>query len=725
MITAAAQALTVTFSTHHEYCGNSNGYVLAQPSGGVPPYTYLWDNLITEQYLNNVSAGTYSVTVTDFVGTQVTEPVTVLAYSSFPYTDLGGARAYCYALNNEYCHSVFSTTALTEINLSVNFALPIQTIGYWSEVIGGPPNGEILLNHDGVPGGTLEVDYQDATGCPGTALLHVGYPVQWPVMSVLDVQGACASSATGSIQVAFTAEGNDQVVDLRLKRNGTTLNYDYLGYTPLVKSFTGLLPGDYWVVLKIFGLGSGSLSQAMDACGDSMMVTVPDLGAACGNVNGTIYMDYNEDCVMGGTGSETRIPGALLEFSPGPYYTTANSGGGYSINLPSGTYAMQQIAADIAQHCPAPPAPVNVSGVQTINVADTALVPLDAQVMIASGAARPGFVLQYSIQQSNLTPATTGATSTVFTFDPAFTYISANPAPSLVSGTTVTWNQGALGAFGQRSIHVQLQVPPDLGLIGNVIGASVSLSTANTDAVVANNSASTSVTVTASFDPNDKTALTSSQWSNDLYYIDVDNWIDYTIRFQNTGTDTAFNVIITDTLPTTLDPATIQWGAASHSCMRSLIGQGIVKFIFPNILLPDSNVNEPASHGFVAFRIQPKLPLIPATEIENTANIFFDYNPPVITEPSVLVAEFSTGIAETAVRDLTLSPVPASDVLRVNSVVGLSSLRVISADGREVLAQSARGTSADVDASSLKSGAYVLIAELQNGTAARERFVKH
>ncbi|MBK9629212.1 MAG: DUF11 domain-containing protein [Flavobacteriales bacterium] len=115
------------------------------------------------------------------------------------------------------------------------------------------------------------------------------------------------------------------------------------------------------------------------------------------------------------------------------------------------------------------------------------------------------------------------------------------------------------------------------------------------------------------------------------------------IRFQNTGTDTAFNVVVTDTLPSTLDPATISLVTASHANTWSLQGQGTLKFILPNILLPDSNVNEPMSHGLISFRIRPKQPLTAGTVIENIANIYFDFNPPVITEPSVLVAEFSTG----------------------------------------------------------------------------------
>ncbi|HPW27127.1 MAG TPA: hypothetical protein PLY31_08320, partial [Tenuifilaceae bacterium] len=70
-----------------------------------------------------------------------------------------------------------------------------------------------------------------------------------------------------------------------------------------------------------------------------------------------------------------------------------------------------------------------------------------------------------------------------------------------------------------------------------------------TEATLTNNTSQEEVSVTGSFDPNDKTARTSSGWSDTLYYIDVDTWVDYTIRFQNTGTDTAFTVVVTDTIP--------------------------------------------------------------------------------------------------------------------------------------------------------------------------------
>jgi hypothetical protein len=117
-------------------------------------------------------------------------------------------------------------------------------------------------------------------------------------------------------------------------------------------------------------------------------------------------------------------------------------------------------------------------------------------------------------------------------------------------------------------------------------------------------------------------------------------------------------------------------------------------------------------------------PLLPGTIIENIANIYFDYNPPVITEPSVLVAEFSTGVMQLERSDLVLAPVPAQDELIVTSGSAIGVIRILGADGRVVLQASARSTQVRIDLAGLKAGAYVLLAELENGTTARERFIK-
>jgi hypothetical protein len=93
------------------------------------------------------------------------------------------------------------------------------------------------------------------------------------------------------------------------------------------------------------------------------------------------------------------------------------------------------------------------------------------------------------------------------------------------------------------------------------------------------------------------------------------------IRFQNTGTDVAYKVVVVDTLSADLDVSTLQLGSVSHPYKMQVSGKGrpVLTFTFNNILLPDSNANEPASHGYIQFSIKPKAGLPEKTRIENYA----------------------------------------------------------------------------------------------------------
>jgi len=132
-----------------------------------------------------------------------------------------------------------------------------------------------------------------------------------------------------------------------------------------------------------------------------------------------------------------------------------------------------------------------------------------------------------------------------------------------------------------------------------------------------------------SFDPNDKLAFPLGY--ADEHYIENEEEIEYLIRFQNTGTDTAFTVAILDTLDVNLDLSTFKFGSSSHPSRVSISEENKLEFYFDNILLPDSTTNESASHGFVKFKISPKENLEEGTMIYNQAGIYFDFNEPVIT----------------------------------------------------------------------------------------------
>jgi uncharacterized repeat protein (TIGR01451 family) len=187
-----------------------------------------------------------------------------------------------------------------------------------------------------------------------------------------------------------------------------------------------------------------------------------------------------------------------------------------------------------------------------------------------------------------------------------------------------------------------------------------------------------------SFDPNDKRGIPLG-WKT-AHLIEPDQALSYMIRFQNTGNDTAFTVRITDQLPPELNPASIRPGASSHPYTWSLLPNGLLRFQFDNILLPDSNTNEAASHGYVVFHIDPKAGLSAGTQIINEANIYFDFNEPVLTAPWVYEIGGPLVATEVLVSTLAVqvSPNPASDVVFFNCPDNCNDLvfKILDAQGR-------------------------------------------
>ena len=132
------------------------------------------------------------------------------------------------------------------------------------------------------------------------------------------------------------------------------------------------------------------------------------------------------------------------------------------------------------------------------------------------------------------------------------------------------------------------------------------------------------------YDPNDKIAEPNG--IDTLYYIHQNTpYIDYTVRFQNTGNDTAITVVIKDQLDMDLDWQSLTYLSSSDSVDIVLFPSGEIVFSFVNIMLPDSNIDKLGSQGYVKFRVKLNSNLTAGTTIENTAHIYFDQNPAVIT----------------------------------------------------------------------------------------------
>jgi hypothetical protein len=203
--------------------------------------------------------------------------------------------------------------------------------------------------------------------------------------------------------------------------------------------------------------------------------------------------------------------------------------------------------------------------------------------------------------------------------------------------------------------------------------------------------------IIASFDPNDKRALPVGY--DPQHYIEQNTPIEYIIRFQNTGNDTAFRVVLIDTLSPFLDFSTVLPGASSHQYRFSPSANNVLVFTFDPIALPDSTTNEPASHGFVQFWVNQQNNVPKGSRIENTARIYFDVNDPVVTNTTYhtvgdIVLSEDGSIPPYAMPKLELSPNPAKASCLV-SYSGLTNshtrLELVDLFGRVLLEQQFSG----------------------------------
>ncbi|MBP7713922.1 MAG: T9SS type A sorting domain-containing protein [Bacteroidia bacterium] len=335
---------------------------------------------------------------------------------------------------------------------------------------------------------------------------------------------------------------------------------------------------------------------------------------------------------------------------------------------------------------------------------------------------RSGFDATYYISYIN--NGTTTLTPTVIFFpDANVSFTSANVTPTSVTTDSVVWNIGALAPFQSGSIVVTVNVHTGLP-IGSLINSSVRIEPVAGDANPGCNYSSWEVFTIGSFDPND--ILVSR---DTLFTTEIPNppYLDYIIRFQNTGNDTAFNVKVLNPLDTNkLQLNTLEYVASSHPVnMNFIYHERNMEFKFDNILLPDSNVNEPLSHGFIHYRIKPKTSLVLNDSIQNNAAIYFDFNDPVITNTATTHVVLPTGIASYQSEEkILLYPNPAQSELNIQLTTGVEKIQVIDVLGKIVFEKKTNSQQyLKINISQFQNGVYFVKAYSTQGVVVK-KFVK-
>jgi uncharacterized repeat protein (TIGR01451 family) len=342
---------------------------------------------------------------------------------------------------------------------------------------------------------------------------------------------------------------------------------------------------------------------------------------------------------------------------------------------------------------------------------------------IGATTPRPGFGQTIFGLVQNQSILGTGPIDVEMTLDPVMVYFNATPPPTNVVGNVITWtDMPSLAPGSYQSIQVDAQIPATTPL-GTMIVHSLACSIDSVEVDTTNNTSTFTAPVVGSFDPNDKLV-----WPEALYDITTDSILTYTIRFQNTGTDTAFTVVVTDTLPENVSVGSFEFLGASHPCTYEITAAGLLTFTFDNILLVDSNMNEPMSHGLLSFRVRPDADITIGETISNSADIYFDFNTPVRTPPAVVTVGIPTGLATVTPEPLRIYPVPVRDMLNIVLPAGVVARRVsiTALNGHAVLNAPVNATPglAQVAVRDLAQGSYVVTVDGSDGLRRSARFVK-
>ncbi|HET8886846.1 MAG TPA: T9SS type A sorting domain-containing protein, partial [Salinimicrobium sp.] len=280
------------------------------------------------------------------------------------------------------------------------------------------------------------------------------------------------------------------------------------------------------------------------------------------------------------------------------------------------------------------------------------------------------------------------------------------PSENASTTNTLTFQFENLEPLQNREIHIEmLNFPPPTVNLGDELVFNVEITPDTDDYTPENNSVSYFQEVINSFDPNDKTVLEGSE----IAIENADEYLHYMIRFQNTGTASAVNVVVTDTLNEKLNWDSMRMVSASHDYSVQITNDNFVEFIFEGIELPHEDADEEGSNGYIVYKIKPKDDVVVGDIIDGDAAIYFDFNQPIITNVA------STEIVETTMstdffnleNSIKIYPNPSNRMVNISAGNGIEIQRIeiYSITGQKLLQQQSEN---DIDISNFPEGMYFM-----------------
>ncbi|MFM9988177.1 T9SS type A sorting domain-containing protein [Flavobacterium sp.] len=755
--------ITATISLANPICNGSTGTISINAMGGTLPYTYSLVGAVTigpqsGNVFSGLPAGNYTVQVIDAGGCLYSTSITItqptpltcnatISGNTVTLNATGGNPPYTFGVNggafqsstvyNNLTPGIYTfqvrdinncicTSNVTipnngfSVTLGSTLDIPVST--FFANVSGGVPPFSYQWSYNGVAisgetsqnintqhvCGQFSVLVTDANGLLATANATSGC---LPISANNDAFSVYSSNiATATSTVSVLSNDFFNGLPVNSPTNNVTL-------TPLTIP-VGFMINANGTISVLSGTPSGIYTLSYQICQNTnpnncstaiVAITIPSNGiilkAFIDSNNNSIQDNGETNFIQGQFGYELNNNGTINHIT--------SLSGEFSINESNATnsynlsYSINPAVA--AQYSLSTPSYNNIhvsgSGVTIYNFPITEIPFTDLAVYVYNYGAppRPGFTYVNQINYRNSGNQTIPSGTVTFVNNNVVTITNVSQSGTISIANGFTYDFTNLLPGESRYINVTMQVPtiPTVTL-GQLLTNSVSTTIPSGDINIANNNSSISQIIVGSYDPNDKVESHGGKIVHSTF--SSNDYLTYTIQFENTGTANAENVRVNDILDTKLDETSVKMINASHSYILNRVGNTL-NWNFNGIeLIPNGK-------GSLTFQIKPKSGYVVGDIIPNTASIFFDFNPAIVTNTFNTEFVSALGISEFENKEFVVYPNPTNGIvvisLKNNSNI-IDSIIVNDVLGKTIFSRKINSFSSEIDLSNVSKGIYFI-----------------
>jgi uncharacterized repeat protein (TIGR01451 family) len=683
--------INITLDVTPATCSN-NGIISITATGGTGVYQYSIDGATyqSSNVFSSLQVGTYTVTVIDSNNTMASQLIDIIQSNPL------------------------------EVILSGTLDVPSSTL--IAQVFGGNPPYTYQWSYNGV----------DIVGADTWGLYVLSLPPGVVCINVVDANG-CIQNACQQIQ-GSQLNAQDDTINIissnsiytsavSVLSNDTVNGYSIttpqnLANTTLtsIAAPSGFLLNADGTISVLPGISAGTYTISYQICYGSdancdtanAIITIVDEGFVLNayvDLNGNSIQDANEQNFSLGTFNyelnNSGVVNSIVSSTGNAILAESNTSNSYNFSLQIPTqYQAEYVCATTYTNVM-----ISAGNVTILNFPVTQIPYVDLSVNLIpfNAPPRPGFTYKNLLFYTNLGNQNMTSGTITFNHDNTVSIVSTSEATTTTTNG-FTYDFVNLLPNETRFILITMQVPtiPTVSL-GQLVTNNASITIPSADVLVDNNASSLTQTIVGSYDPNDKSESHGGEIVHATFT--SNDFLTYTIQFENTGTADAINVKVEDLLDSKLDSSTISMIASSADYTMTRI-ENQLTWNFNNINLPPSNGSSTTGHGYITFQIKPTAGYSVGDIIPNFAEIYFDFNPAIVTP--VCNTEFVTALSNEsfAFKGLNFYPNPIENEIYISNKTIIDKIQIYTINGQTIYDKKSDAFDLSIDFSSMNSGIY-------------------